>query len=611
MDNSIVQKLDRCLLSSHPILFTGAGFSLGAKNGKGEFVPLGNDLKKKVLIELMGFSEGSAEYEELIAYSLADICSFASNEISALVVQDFIVSQFIDCTPNDYHRVIAMSGFWKKIYTVNIDDVFEQSVPNGYLVVQNTDRMISYTRAKQKEYIKLHGCVRNRSGNFVFSNQQYVDSMLHSTDYRFNSFAQDMQVENFIVVGTEMNEINLDYYLSLFSSVSNKTSHGQLFFINPKPSLVFKSKVVKIGDHILEWTAKEFANHLKTLVKTDIDYVQSHNIDDFLFVNDKYEKDKKFKGYKSYLYFGQHPDYRDVIFDWDFSNPEIENKFSEIVNYIGSGRGRRLMVAFYGKTMTGKSTYLKRIAIKLVNDNVAVYDFCGKKFDIDDFRKKTRLIVEDTIALVFDNASFYYSEIKSLINNFSKEKNLLVVTSARTYSHNRKRYCLVSESWYDEIFIDANTNSDDNLFAVDIATKLDKKGLLGKLKAKSFDERVAYISSYRDVESCLFTITNGSYFQKRQLDAFYAHKDKLQQTKGIELLRQLAIFSKLDLPYMPLEIVALMYGRDYNKILNICDDYITFFKDSNGIALRDSFLVAHLLQIKSPHYIQLLKKYLL
>lgn len=610
MDNSLIQKLDRCLLSSQPVLFTGAGFSLGATNGQGYLIPSGNELKKNILIKLLGFDEKSSEYSELINNSLADICSYANEQMSENRVQDFIVSEFIDCTPKDYHITIATFFSWKKIYTINIDDVIENAVPKGSIVVQNTERKFSYTRAKQHEYIKLHGCVRNRSGNLVFSNQQYVDSMLHSTDYRFNSFAQDMQLENFVVVGTEMKEVNLDFYLRLFSSVSERTSHGQLFFINPKPSLIFKAKVKNLGAHIIEWTTEEFANHLKSLTKTKENYTKSHYIEDFLYVNDKYKKDKKFKGYKSYLYFGQHPDYRDIIFDWDFSNPEIKSKLSEIINYIGSCKGGRLMIALYGKSMTGKSTYLKRIAIDLVNENVAVYDFCGKKFDTDDFRKKTRIITEDTIALIFDNASFYYSEIKSLINSFSKDKNILVITAARTYSHNRKRYCLVSETWYEEMPIDGNTNSRDNVFAIDIAEKLDKKGLLGKLKAKSFDERVAYISSYRDVESCLFTITNGSYFQKRQLNAFYEKKSKLQQSKGLELLRQLAIFSKLDLPYVPLEIVALMYGRDSNNILNVCEDYITYYRDSNGIALRDSYLVPHLLQIKSQHYIQLLKNVL-
>lgn len=52
MESSLIQKLDRCLLSSHPILFTGAGFSLGAKNGNGEAIPSGNVLKKNISIVL-------------------------------------------------------------------------------------------------------------------------------------------------------------------------------------------------------------------------------------------------------------------------------------------------------------------------------------------------------------------------------------------------------------------------------------------------------------------------------------------------------------------------------------------------------------------------------
>lgn len=88
------------------------------------------------------------------------------------------------------------------------------------------------------------------------------------------------------------------------------------------------------------------------------------------------------------MYFGQHPDYRDIIYDWDFSNPEIKNKLSDIVSYIGSRRGSKLMVAFYGKSMTGKSTYLKRIAINLVNENVAVYDFVGRSLIQKTLEKK-------------------------------------------------------------------------------------------------------------------------------------------------------------------------------------------------------------------------------
>lgn len=606
MEEALIQKLDRCLLSGNPILFTGAGFSLGSVNGMGENLPTGYGLQKKVLTELLGFKEDSSEYNELKKSSLSDICSFAEGEISSQRLQDYIIATFSECTPQPYHEIIATFPKWKRIYTVNIDDVFENASEKGTLVVQNAEKQFAYSRAKQREYIKLHGCVRNRSGKLVFSNQQYVDSMLNSTDYRFSCFARDMQIENFVVIGTEMNEINLDYYLTLFSTVTDKTTRGQLFFINPNPGLVFKSKVTKVGAHIIEWTTEQFAEHLKEISKDARTLVGDHDIEDFLCVKDKFDIDKKFKGYKSFLYFGQHPEYRDIIFDWDFTNPSIDALYESIKDNIEEGTGRKLMVALYGKSLTGKSTYLKRLAIKLINDNVAVYDFCGKRFDIKYISSKCRENQNTNIALIIDNASFYYSEIQYLLHSFPIDKNILVLCSASTYAHCRKRYCLVAEPWFHEVSITGDTKSDGNVFAEIIAKKLDEKGLLGKLKSKTFEERVSYIASFSDVESCLFSITNGKYFQSRQLKNYYDKKEKLGY--GLNLLRQLAIISKLGLPYLPLEIVSLIYNKNYQHVLNCTENFITYNKASNGISLRDSFLVPHLLKyVSHKKYMSLLK----
>ena len=538
MDDSLIKKLDRCLLFGEPILFTGAGFSLGAINGNGMPLPTGDRLKNMILVNLLGYKEDSEEYKDLSTASLQDICSYAEGEIAPQKLHDFIISKFDDCTPQNYHRQIASFQNWKRIYTVNIDDVFENASAKGSLIVQNSQTQFSYTLARQREYIKLHGCVRNRDGKLVFSNQQYVDSMLNSTDYRFNSFARDMQIENFVIVGTEMNEINLDYYLTLFSHVSGKTTHGQLYFINPAPSRLFLSKVQKVGAHIIKWTTEEFAKHLSEISGENKAF-NTHKIDGFLYVNDRYAVDKKFKGYKSYLYFGQHPDYRDIIFDWDFINPEIENLYENVKSFYNINKGGRLMLSLYGKSLSGKSTYLKRLAIKLVNDNVAVYDFCGKRFDIKNFCNRCKSIIESNVALFFDNASFYYSEVKYLVQLFPADKNLLVLTSARTYAHNRKRYSLVSEAWFKEVPVAGDTRSEDSSFACNIAHRLDEKGLLGELKACDFNERVKRISSYSDVESCLYSITKGRFFQSRQLNDFYERKSRLGY--GSDLLIQLAI----------------------------------------------------------------------
>lgn len=594
MDTDLIQKLDRCLLSGNPILFTGAGFSLGAINGAGEKLPSGYQLKKKLLVELLGYKESSSEYEELMESSLSDICTFAENEVASQKLHDFLIATFSESTPEPFHSVVARFPYWKRIYTVNIDDVMENASEKSALIVQNSEKQFTYTRAKQKEYIKLHGCVRNRSGKLVFSNQQYVDSMLNSTDYRFSCFARDMQVENFIILGTEMDEINLDYYLQLFSSVSERTSHGQLFFINPNPRRVFKSKVLKVGANIIEWTTEQFADHLKKLCNTGSTHENNNLIEDFLYVKSRFDIDKNFKGYKSYLYFGQHPDYRDIIFDWDFRNPEIETLYDHISATVFNGTGHRLMLSMYGKSLSGKTTYLKRLAIKLVKENVAVYDFCGKRFDVKDICSKCESLPYTNIAILFDNASFYYSEIRSLINLFPKYKNLLFITSARTYAHFRKRYCLVAEPWFSEICITGNTKSDGDAFATDIVKKLDEKGLLGKLKSKSFEDRINFISRYSDVESCLFSITKGMHFQSRQLNGFYRIKDNLGY--GLDFLRQLALIHKMDLPYLPLELVGLIYNSKQQQILKITDNFTTYYKESNGISIRDTFLIPHLIK---------------
>jgi hypothetical protein len=590
--NSIdIQKLDRCLISGNPILFTGAGFSMGATNDNKEEIPSGNELKKQIIEEYLGMDNSQMEYSELVKASLADVCTYASNISSEYKLRDFIVSHLSGFYPKAYQEDLLAFSKWHKIYTVNIDDVVENSKSGNRFIIQNTHRKIDYTKANKTEYIKLHGCVRNVDGRIVFSDSQYVDSMLHSTDYRFSSFAQDMQVENFVIVGTEMNEINLDYYLGLFSLSSSKTTHGQLFFINPNPSLLFKARVQKIGAVVIPWTTEEFASHITSLNQPSIAILGNVVIKDFLNVRNKYNSEKGFVDYKSNLYFGDYPKYKDVVFDWDFINPEIVNIISYIKS-INTTNSARKMVALYGKALVGKSLYLKRIAISLLNEDFAVYEFCGKEFDIKYFAKCIKNIADTNIALIIDDASFYYREIASLMRVFPFEKNLVVVTASRSYQHFRKRYCLVSESWFEELFVSGETKDDE--FAVNIAERLDEKGLLGKLKANEKGERIFKIKGYNDVSSFLYSITNGRYYQERMIRNY----SRLSANSSLEhdFLIQLAIFYKLNLPYFPAEVFRLIYCDNSQKIINNVEHYVTFFPDHNGYAIRSPFLVPYVLK---------------
>ncbi len=587
-----IKKLDRCLISGSPVLFTGAGFSLGATRESGEKIPFGDELKMLIVEDLLGIGKTQDEFDELSKASLSDVCSFATTMISEYRLKDFIVEHLAGFRPQDYHETILSFDNWKKVYTVNIDDVVENSQCCNKYIVQNSQRKKEYSKANKTEYIKLHGCVRNTDGRIVFSHSQYVDSMLHSTDYRFSSFAQDMQVDNFVIIGTEMNEINQDYYIQLFKTSSDKTIHGQLFYINPKPSVIFKTRAKSIGATIIDWSAEEFANHLLTLAPTTLSNEKKNDIKGFLNVRHKFEREKTSStSFKSELYFGDYPCYKDIVFDWDFINPDVENIIASIKVATDNKTSARLMYAFYGKSLVGKSVYLKRIAVSLLNENFAVYEFCGREFDIRYFAKCIKNIEETNVALIIDDASFYYKEIGALVSLFPLDRNLIIISAARSYAHFRKRYCLVSESWFEEILISGETV--DECFAANIAERLDEKGLLGSLKADDKNTRIEKIKAFNDVSSFLYSITNGRHFQDRIISNYSGLSDKYKEEHNF--LIQLSIFYKMNLPFFPREIYFLIYGENAKNIMGNIENYVTFFPEKNGYAIRNSFLVQHIL----------------
>lgn len=593
MDQTVLDKLNRCLLKGRPVLFTGAGFSRYGKNGQGKNIPTGAELKAKILTELLGFEEDSDDYKDLIINTLADIYGFAQEEKSELVVRDFVFSLFTDCTPKSFHSIIAQFN-WKRVYTTNIDDLYENAAKQDSLLVQNMSNRRESFGGKKIEYIKLHGCVRNPSGGIVFSRQDYIDSMLKSQDYRFNMFGQDIQTEDFIFIGTEMDEFNLDYYLKLFESVQGQSTNGQLFFIKPNPDRMFLSKINKRGGYVINWTAEQFAQHLLLInVKEKVNpYV--YRLDGYQYINKLLEAAKEYKGFRSDLYQGNDPVWNDIFYDWDFIHPQIENLSRQIGNCIE--KGHNLIVSLCGKAMAGKSVYLKRMGVNLVSEGFAVYEFVGRRFNFHDFIRTCRIIPDQKIVLLIDDGSFYYSAIRNLMKDFDKSKRLVVITTSRPYYHNRKRYNLVFETQLLEENIHAEIVYPDNQFARNIADKLDEKGFLGILKSKAYDDRVEYISKTNDVSSLLYSLNYGSSnaFQRRQREVYAEMRDEIGNHN--RFLQILAIFQKMDLPYFPLELLGLWDSKNYSRILDSCLDFIKFTPDNHGVELRNDILTNILLK---------------
>lgn len=592
-----IDKLRMVLTVRRPILFTGAGFSYGGKKRDGSDLPLGNGLKLMLLKDISGFKSDSPEFLELSKEPLMKVCEYCEfNHSSAL--KTYLIELFTGCIPAPYHKII-LEYPWKKIYTTNIDDLVENAFDEKDILVQNMSRRKSdWKQVDRLEYVKLHGCVRNQESGFVFSQDQYIDSMLKSTDYRFNSFGQDIQDQDFIFLGTGDTEINLDYYFNLYKSSPTNTSRGFLFYVNPNPSFLLTEKVRSLGGYVIKWTSEQLASFICEINSNKKSSSEKPSIFGFSLLESYIEELKGEKLYDSNLYLGYNPNWKDILFDWDFHHFEAINDFKSFYQNISSGlRPKSSIYILVGKSLSGKSTILKRLGYSLYRDGYVVASFVGKEmnpFSIINYIKQTRV---EKLCLLIDNASYYYGAFKTILSGCPDYCHLIILGTSRPYFHQRKKYIIITESFHEFNIPQGISYS----YANEIAEKLNTKGYLGSFKGKDKDFLIRSIRSANDVSNCLYQITYGKSFKER----FSNDYDKRSHSfvYGQKLLDFVTIFHKLDLAYFPLEIATLVFQANTNKALSEIDDFIKYNGESKGIALRNPILEHKIIGGLSPEKI--------
>lgn len=591
MDQEI-STLKRLLEKNSPILFLGAGFSVGAKLGNGRSFPKGEELKEIVIKDYLKISDTEDEFLEINRYSLSKVCQYAKNVTSDIRLNDFLSNLLRNSRPDSFHYSITKYN-WRKIYTTNIDDLVESIYRerNTDLLLQNFSRKSTVNKSCT-EYIKLHGCVNNPSEGIVFSTDEYVDSIVNIKDYRFNSLTLDINSEDFIFLGSEFDEINIDYYLKLYESSGYKSSKGKLIFVNPNPTLFLRSKIRKIGAHLICWNTAEFLDFIDTISKKpggiDTGNVSLSKVG-FQLVKKEIDSEDS-KNYDSNLYLGYDPKWKDVFYEWDFINKELLDDFHSFLEK--SLEKRKVGIySLFGKAFSGKSVFLKRIGIELLNRDFEVYSFSGRHFNYYPLYKYISESESSSFALIFDDSSYNYKAIKQFSKLNYGRKNLVIVTTSRPFYHFRKRYHFIDE-YYKEFSIDTVIT---DRYARVIVDKLEEKGYLGELKKElNLEKRIERVKNQNDIFSLLSFITQGVGFKERMLKEIVP-KVK-HDTLVNDLLLKTAIFEVLDLPYFPRELISFIYSEKSVHLLSIADDFLKF-NEKGDVQFRAKFYAKKLLSI--------------
>lgn len=587
-----IEKLKFSLLYNNPNLFLGAGFSLGAKHIDSSIpIPSGKGLKRNIITNILGYSIGSEEYNELDALPLCKVCSFTVNEKGRDELYKYLYSTFKNVKPEEYHRIYVRYP-WNKIYSTNIDDIVENAcaIEKIQIEVYNGKSSLYPQKDKGLALYKLHGCVNNIEAGIIFDEEEYIGSILDRTDCRFGTLSVEFQTKDFIFVGSDFDDFNISYYLNLYSANTTDSGRGNLFFINPKPTLAFKNRIKAVGGILIQYTAEQFAGLLESITADLVNINPVKQLYDG-YIRVKYLKDNISSDgvhYDSYLYLGAHPKWTDIFYEWDIILSDAIQSFTSTLNSFENDNCQTLVYAIYGTGYCGKSVLIKRLANCLLGANYEVISYEGRDFNPNRIIKYIRQAQNSKFALVVDDASYIYSQFeyicKSIHKKVSKKIKLCIVSSSRAYYHKKRKYSLAEINCVEyEI-----TPKIDDVIAQRIVDKLDDKGYLGRVLGEytTRESRISYIKTYPDIASAIFAITYGKNFKRR----FEADVDKvLKDGFYRETLIKLAIFQKMQLPYCPRELFVQIYQK---RIIGILERLENVLRSTNcqRLELKNNFI---------------------
>lgn len=583
------EKLRELLIEKNAMLFLGAGFSYGSSNKFGS-TPMGKELKEELYKKFIEKCSLEECYKvEIEGYDLQELCQTIVKSLNKRQdLFEYLKRRFKGIKPADYHFGLTHYP-WKRIYTVNIDDLVENIYKNKglLLTIQNSDKQ-KQVADNSTEYIKLHGCVNSGIDNLIFTRDDYTALISSNVNFKSNCLVSDIHNENFIFVGASMDERDIDHYISIYEK-AGFLSNGKLFFIDPYPTFKADERIKSLNGTLLRWDTEKFLNFITNLdynpnaqeaLKKRLNYAGYFLLDDIIAGIDKS------KVYESKLYEGYDCKWEDISNDWVFDRPELQKIYTHLKS-ITFVEKDCYCCSIYGSSFSGKDCLLKLLGMKLKKDNFHVIEFHGKHFDYNVLLEYIRESKFSKYVLLIENASYYYRLLEKIMQYDLFGKKLIILTTSRMYYHLRKKYYLEGNPFIDYKIDDRITKE----LAEEIFPKLIQNGYLGNLPRD--EKRCIPKLMEKDTIINLFTdLTYGDGFRKNIKRTVSKIMISSQQIKLLYI--DLIIFDHADLPYYPSELLTSRYSfKFFGSKYTVAEDesLLDFIKiEKNGVSIKNELL---------------------
>lgn len=253
------------------VLFTGAGFSLGAtatmSGKKGNAVPLGDWFAEDVY-ELL------YPGEPFTSGSLQDVFENAQDR-KAKKLLELLIGRFsveANSLPSWYQP--WFDAPWKCCYTLNVDNIervasLQFNLRRDFLSI-NGIHHDSYDDDRTP-FIHLNGIASDGLDGVTFSGTQFSERISRQEPY-YARLVADLLTSSVIFVGSPLQEPILWQHIALRQRSTGQEFRPKSFLVTPGG--IDKSRKEKLERHNIIWiraTAEEFARVVLTALKSDFD----------------------------------------------------------------------------------------------------------------------------------------------------------------------------------------------------------------------------------------------------------------------------------------------------------------------------------------------------
>lgn len=362
------------LLSGNCILFTGSGFSYGAKNILGEAPLTALPLTEK-LYQACGITENDNDLKNASQFY---IDTYGDFELIRLLRENYTISKI-----SEAHLTIA-SLPWKRIYTTNYDNVIEQAFnQQGKLLTPIIlNEKINQYKDKRTLSVHLNGYIDRISPNALYRDFKLTDSSYLTTDFLTSSwidlFRSDIETSKVVLfIGFSLNsDLDLSRIISTYSKRGNL-----VFIVKPNESVLLIKRLEKYGV-VLDIGLNGFSEKIETKkigfsMPDSLEYIyRSFSKIEGEYVLPKLKDidiiDLFFKGN-----INQSLVHHSLINDQTYGYYIKRSQIDEVIEYIKSG-GKNVLV--HSDLGNGKTLFLSGLGDQLSNLGYNVFIF-SKYYD--------------------------------------------------------------------------------------------------------------------------------------------------------------------------------------------------------------------------------------